>query len=72
MGVLDGELDLFIVKLGVFNYWYYLYYVWGVMISELMVLKFGICFGDLIDLLELMGLGWVVFGVYYDYGNFYY
>ncbi|MCG6332375.1 ABC transporter permease, partial [Vibrio alginolyticus] len=65
----DGELDSLTVKLGVPNYWYHLHNSRGVMISESMAIKLGIRPGDYIDLSMPLGQGWLVVGVYYDYGN---
>ncbi|MCG6344591.1 ABC transporter permease [Vibrio fluvialis] len=68
-GASDGELDSLTVKLGVPNYWYHLHHSRGVMISESMAIKLGIRPGDYIDLSMPLGQGWLVVGVYYDYGN---
>ncbi len=64
-----GELDSLTVKIGIPNYWYHLHHSKGVMISESMALKLGYKPGDYIELPGPMGPGWLVTGVYYDYGN---
>ncbi|MCU8160380.1 FtsX-like permease family protein [Vibrio vulnificus] len=68
-GPSDGELEALTVKLGVPNYWYHLYHSKSVMISESMALKLDIRPGDYLDLAAPLGGGWLVVGVYYDYGN---
>ncbi|WGY47103.1 ABC transporter permease [Vibrio sp. ABG19] len=68
-GTSQGELDALTVKLGVPDYWYHLHHSRGVMVSESMAIKLGIRPGDYIDLSMPLGQGWLVVGVYYDYGN---
>lgn len=68
-GLSQGEQDSLTVKLGVPNYWYHLHHSRGVMVSESMAIKLGIRPGDYIDLSMPLGQGWLVVGVYYDYGN---
>ncbi|XAW88608.1 ABC transporter permease [Vibrio sp. CDRSL-10 TSBA] len=68
-GASQGELDSLTVKLGVPDYWYHLHHSRGVMVSESMAIKLGIRPGDYIDLSMPLGQGWLVVGVYYDYGN---
>lgn len=68
-GLSQGEQDALTVKLGVPNYWYHLHHSRGVMVSESMAIKLGIRPGDYIDLSMPLGQGWLVVGVYYDYGN---
>ncbi|MDN3609861.1 FtsX-like permease family protein [Vibrio ostreicida] len=68
-GSSQGELDALTVKLGIPNYWYHLHHSKGVMISESMALKLNIRPGDNLDLPVGIGPGWLVVGVYYDYGN---
>ncbi|WP_391087126.1 FtsX-like permease family protein [Vibrio sp. NH-UV-68] len=70
-GPSEGELDSLTVKLGIPNYWYYLHQAKAVMISESMALKMDIRPGDIINLNGELGDGWLVSGVYYDYGNRY-
>ncbi|UPQ89072.1 ABC transporter permease [Vibrio sinaloensis] len=70
-GPSEGELNSLTVKLGIPNYWYYLHQSKAVMVSESMALKFGIRPGDIIELAGELGDGWLVSGVYYDYGNRY-
>jgi putative ABC transport system permease protein len=70
-GPSEGELEALTIKLGIPNYWYHLHHSKGVLISESMSLKLGIRPGDYIDLYDNLGSGWLVVGVYYDYGNQY-
>ncbi len=68
-GPSEGELDALTVKLGVPNYWYQLNMSKSLMVSESMSIKLNIRPGDIIDLKGPLGNGWLVAGVYYDYGN---
>ncbi|MDR9825552.1 ABC transporter permease [Vibrio sp. FNV 38] len=68
-GTSKGEHDALAVKLGIPKYWQNLHYARGVMVSESMSLKLDIRPGDYIDLGAEFGDGWLVTGVYYDYGN---
>ncbi|PSW03777.1 ABC transporter permease [Photobacterium lipolyticum] len=64
-----GERDALLVKVAEPDYWYKLHNTQAVMVSESMALKQGWRPGDKIELPAPMIGGWIIAGVYYDYGN---
>ncbi|MDG3087948.1 ABC transporter permease [Vibrio hannami] len=64
-----GERDSIPVKLAIPNYWYRLHDTKSILVSESMALKKKIRPGDYISFNEPLRKGWLVAGVYYDYGN---
>ncbi|WP_375753786.1 ABC transporter permease [Vibrio sp. HN007] len=68
-GSSSGERDSIPMKLAIPNYWYRLHDTKSILVSESMALKQNIRPGDYISFNEPLRRGWLVAGVYYDYGN---